>query len=1192
MMNPRDMHSRKLIEVIEQIPLPKDKMALAEDYLMQEAGDEVLEQFDFQDLSEIEGGKSAKVFYELTRKGRKEEAGRLFKLLFAIGWSTCCHMTPIGSLYTGKDQIIGEADKVAAVYAPEIGMQQYLQNGQVINRLIALADNDPEVIKRAAGYQKNKFDNGKLVLLAVYFMMKYSGAEESSIKSEGFLENIGKIFGPRDKAKEAVVQIEKEDIPLMEQYENIIISSFDNMYKNQIDPHTLSVIQKAVRENSMPGKVLQLANKAGHVDAFLLKFLGSMAYLNFRLSVRLKNIVRLSLAVSTETALDAMLQVSRGLPADIGKKGGNYDRIFEIDSARYLRWAANKNLGTILKEQLAGNQNCFLKVLEEVDADTSGRMIEVLKESKPELCQTILANRSGKAREKLIAVLIGNDYANGDIIKGYLRGETKVDALYPYADQIAQKNTYSGWRERNSVNEYRKHYQDEAFDRRCQVYMLMKHYLYFFHDEITQRVDSKGQKIEEIFRNFDKEGLTVERQLSGFVLFHDFLYGEKNKRDFTDIVEKCFGEYLENRREETVSAFLNAEAAGRFLGLRVMEKDARQNKKEILSYTQDGSKVVKEELLHILCQQREWEEEVMALFASKKAAERELAIKTLLSWQEQEKDYQDLFRQALEKEKNGKVRELLCNALRIEPEKGSGAKVLAQEDLVKEMHKGGKKRSLAWAYETPFSQVHKSNGDLAQEEYLQAVLLCYASMGKCGISQNAVMLAQDLNQEEFAVYVNELFDKWLEAGAEAKKRWVLYASSIHGGPEIISKLKHQIQEWPQHARGAIASDAVEALALNPLPQALLIVDGIARKFKFKQVKAAAGRALEFAAEQLGITSQELADRIVPDLGFDENMERSFDYGERTFRVTITPELEIEIFDETGKKLKNMPAPGKRDDEQKAKASYEEFKQMKKQMKMTITSQKMRLEQALSTGREWSVEAWKNLFVKNPVMHQFAIGLIWGIYEDRKLICSFRYMEDGSFNTQDEEEYELAAEGKIGLVHPIELDEEGKKAWQEQLEDYEITQPVEQIKRPVYRVTKEEENSQSMDRFGGCIINDLSLGGKLLGAGWYRGSVTDGGGFDTYYREDAETGLGVELHFSGSFVGGENEEVTIYDARFYKAGDVKRGSYVYDEADKEKACFLKDVPPRYFSEVVMQIAKAAASSSEKDENWKSGRMGDR
>ncbi|MDE6202248.1 MAG: DUF4132 domain-containing protein, partial [Lachnospiraceae bacterium] len=529
---------------------------------------------------------------------------------------------------------------------------------------------------------------------------------------------------------------------------------------------------------------------------------------------------------------------------------------------------------------------CYLKVMNEADTETAGRMIEVLKASDPELCESILAKRSGPDREKLMGVLIGKDYANADLIKGYLRGETKVDALYPYADQIAQKNTYSGWQERRSVNEYRKHYQDEVFYRRCQVYMLMKHYIYFFQDDMMQGAELSKRQIEEIFRNFDREGLTIDRQLSGFALFYDFLYGERRKQDFTDIVEKCFDGYLSERREETLSAFSGAEATGRLLGLRVMGKNARENKKEILAYTQDGSKAVKEELLHILCQQREWEEEVTTLLASKKAAERELAVKTLLSWQEQGKDYQELFRQALEKEKNNKIRELLSNALQIEPEKGSGAKALAQGDLVKELHKGGKKRSLAWAYETPFSEVHRLNGEPAHEEYLQAVLLCYASAGRCGISQNAAILVQDLNQEELAVYMNELFDKWLEAGAEAKKRWVLYASSIHGGPEIIRKLQHQIQEWPQHARGAIASDAVWALSLNPLPQALLIVDGIARKFKFKQVKAAAGKALEFAAEQLGITSEELADRIVPDLGFDENMERSFDYGGRAFKVTI------------------------------------------------------------------------------------------------------------------------------------------------------------------------------------------------------------------------------------------------------------------------------------------------------------------
>ena len=277
-------------------------------------------------------------------------------------------------------------------------------------------------------------------------------------------------------------------------------------------------------------------------------------------------------------------------------------------------------------------------------------------------------------------------------------------------------------------------------------------------------------------------------------------------------------------------------------------------------------------------------------------------------------------------------------------------------------------------------------------------------------------------------------------------------------------------------------------------------------------------------------------------------------------------------------------------------------QMKKQMKTTVASQKMRLEMALSTGRQWTVGAWENLFVKNPVMHQFATGLIWGMYEDRKLVSTFRYMEDGSFNTVEEEEYEFPAEGKIGLVHPIELTKESLETWKQQLEDYEITQPIEQLDRAVYYLTQEEQKSKSLERFGGVLINDLSLGGKLTALGWYRGSVQDAGCFYTYYREDASVGLGVELHFSGSFVGGENEDVTVYEARFYNAGGnvvdengqvvmnagIRRGSYVYDEANDSNSYCLKEVPERYFSEIVLQLSKAVASSKEKNANWKKNR----
>ena len=80
-------------------------------------------------------------------------------------------------------------------------------------------------------------------------------------------------------------------------------------------------------------------------------------------------------------------------------------------------------------------------------------------------------------------------------------------------------------------------------------------------------------------------------------------------------------------------------------------------------------------------------------------------------------------------------------------------------------------------------------------------------------------------------------------------------------------------------------------------------------------------------------------------------------------------------------------------------------------------------------------------------------------------------------------------------------------------------------------------------------------------------------------------MAVELHFSGTYIAGLDENVTIYDARFYKPGTIEHGSYTYDEVDKDKAYFLNDIPPRYFSEILLQIAQTVALSKEYNFNWK-------
>ena len=340
------------------------------------------------------------------------------------------------------------------------------------------------------------------------------------------------------------------------------------------------------------------------------------------------------------------------------------------------------------------------------------------------------------------------------------------------------------------------------------------------------------------------------------------------------------------------------------------------------------------------------------------------------------------------------------------------------------------------------------------------------------------------------------------------------------------------------------------------------MDQIARKFRSNQVKNAAKEALNDAAIALGMSREELDDRIIPNLGFNMQAERVLDYGSRTFTVRLTPQLILEIYDDNKKQLKKLPSAGKQDDAQKAAYAQEAFKQMKKQLKLVITAQKLRLDQVLTTARFWKTQSWKELFVKNPVMHQFAAGLIWGFYENGQLKDTFRYMEDGSFNTVEEEEYSFPETGLIGLVHPLELSEECLQAWKEQLLDYEIKQPVEQLNRPVYSVTEEEKGIEKITRFYGKTINSATFVGKLLSVGWVRGEILDGGYFDNCYRSDRE--FGAEITFSGCSVGYRNEEVTIDDLVFTKV--------VHDASYKEETCTPDKVNERYFSEVILQITR--------------------
>ncbi len=354
----------------------------------------------------------------------------------------------------------------------------------------------------------------------------------------------------------------------------------------------------------------------------------------------------------------------------------------------------------------------------------------------------------------------------------------------------------------------------------------------------------------------------------------------------------------------------------------------------------------------------------------------------------------------------------------------------------------------------------------------------------------------------------------------------------------------------------------------------------------KKAKMAARAAEEERlAARLGITLEELADRNVPTAGLEENGEKCFDYGTRSFSVTlcaIAPGAKFEVFEleeqKPKKKMKSLPRPRRTDDLVKAEAAQEEFKKMKKGLNAVVKAQKRRMELALMTGRCWSVNAWMELFGKHPIMRPLSFALIWGIYRDGQLLQSFRHRRDGLFYDVWGEEFLLPEDARIGFVFPTELTKEEKKAWQEQLWRDDIReQPIGQLELKTYTVHKQEEKKKVLARCKGKFFLDEIFGDRLEKFGWHCGcSVDEHDFYDIYYREDKDAGLCVELHTSGN-TPWDNMEIELYGARFFRSGTFDWKTHLYDEKDKEKAIALKDIPARYFSEVVRQIMEAGEDS---------------
>jgi hypothetical protein len=207
-------------------------------------------------------------------------------------------------------------------------------------------------------------------------------------------------------------------------------------------------------------------------------------------------------------------------------------------------------------------------------------------------------------------------------------------------------------------------------------------------------------------------------------------------------------------------------------------------------------------------------------------------------------------------------------------------------------------------------------------------------------------------------------------------------------------------------------------------------------------------------------------------------------------VGFDEQLRPYVSGDDGKRRKDLPAPGGRDDAELAPAAKKRFADLKKDVRTVAGDLIRRLEAAMVARRIWTRAEFGDLFVGHPLTWHLARRLVWVAETDGASGTAFRVAEDRTLADVEDDTLTLPDDARVHLAHPLDL-AGALEQWSEVFADYEILQPFAQLGRAVYVLTDEERAGSHLTRFENAVVPT----GRLLGMqrrGWARGEPQDSG----------------------------------------------------------------------------------------------------
>ena len=457
----------------------------------------------------------------------------------------------------------------------------------------------------------------------------------------------------------------------------------------------------------------------------------------------------------------------------------------------------------------------------------------------------------------------------------------------------------------------------------------------------------------------------------------------------------------------------------------------------------------------------------------------------------------------------------------------------------------------------------RRNHDRAQRDLARAI---GTEQEDCARRQAAVPLSRHV--ERAYRYHHQLFP-----GSAIADKGLLALTVRMDGAELARAVRDYeatCWRWQGGHRAQLAA-LMTALAANGHPDALALLQSAARGHTMRSIRKTATALLEQVARWRGWSADELADRMIPTAGFDDDGALRLSYGGRTVIARPTPEGGVVLADADGRPLKSLPAARTPDDPGGADDAKKRLGSARRQVKAAMSLQTARLYEAMCASRTWPADQWRELLADHPLVGRLVTRLIWEALPDG---VRFRPAEDGALLGVDDAAVELAPGAAVRLAHRTALSGAEAHAWRRHLADYEVSPPFDQLGAAAPDVPVDATAVRAPG--GRRVTTAFALRRAAAKRGWRRAPAEDGGWFWSYLKDFPSLGLTAAVNFSGARLPEEDQPCAVDDL------EVRRG---------RAPVVLGRVPPVLLAECCADFA-ALAALGRPDPHWRPSAGADR